>query len=184
MYDLLADLKGNNENAFGKLYIDYFKSVERFILNNKGTIQDAEDVFQDALVVLFEKLKTDNFELTASLKTYIMAISKYIWFNKLRDKNFVIEFTDTICEKLLDEIDTSIYNEKDLKDKLQTVLHKITKHCSGLIHDLFFNEKSMEDIKVEYGYANKHTAQQQKHKCLEQIRKIKEMELKMSINNN
>lgn len=39
MYDLLTDLKGNNENAFGKLYIDYFKSVERFIVNNKGTIQ-------------------------------------------------------------------------------------------------------------------------------------------------
>ena len=58
-------------------------------------------------------------------------------------------------------------------DKLQNLLHKITKHCQGLIHDMFFKEKTVEEIQKNYGYTNKHTLQNQKYKCVEQIKKVK-----------
>jgi DNA-directed RNA polymerase specialized sigma24 family protein len=50
--------------------------VEYFILNNNGRTDDAEDIFQDTMIVLLEKLRQDDFMLTASIKTYIMAIAK------------------------------------------------------------------------------------------------------------
>jgi hypothetical protein len=41
---------------------------------------------------------------------------------------------------------------------------------------MFFKSKSIEDIQLEYGYTSKHNAQNQKHKCLQQVRKVKEVQ--------
>ena len=66
---LIANLRKGNRSSYEALYKENFTPVERFIVNNSGTTDDAKDIFQDTLLVLFSKLKGDNFELTASLKT-------------------------------------------------------------------------------------------------------------------
>lgn len=155
--------------------------VNRFVVNNKGKTDDAEDVFQDTMLVLIEKLRHDNFELTASMKTYIMAISKNLWLKKLRTSYRETEFTDVHDNQFYDETNLAIEEEKSYKDKLQHFIHKITKHCQGLIHDVFFKEKSIEQIQNDYGYSTKHNAQNQKHKCVEQIKKVKQKDDKKEI---
>lgn len=172
--EIIDDLKGENNNAFGQLYKAYFGMVNRFVTNNNGRTGDAEDIFQDTMMVLLEKLRQDNFQLTASIKTYIMAISKNLWLKRLRNVSRETEFTDIHGNNFYEEISISIEQEKNYWDKLQNYIHKISDHCQGLIHDIFFKEKAIEQIQQEYGYSTKHNAQNQKHKCVEQIRKIKE----------
>ena len=174
--EILHDLKGENNTAFGQLYKEHFGMVNRFVTNNSGRTDDAEDLFQETMIVLIEKLRKDDFELTASIKTYIMAISKNLWFKKLRNPSKEIEFRELHINQFYDEIDLAIEDEKSYKDKLQTLIHKISQHCQGLIHDMFFKEKSIDQIQKDYGYSSKHNAQNQKHKCVEQIRKVKEDE--------
>jgi RNA polymerase sigma factor (sigma-70 family) len=181
MYDVLIDLKNENNNAFGQLYKEYFGMVNRFITNNSGRTDDAEDIFQDTMLVLIQKLRQDNFELTASIKTYIMAISKNLWLKRLRTVYRETEFTDIHNNQFYEEINIAIEQERSYKDKLQNYLHKITTHCQGLIHDMFFKEKSIEQIQKDYGYSTKHNAQNQKHKCIKQIRKMKDQEAKKEI---
>jgi DNA-directed RNA polymerase specialized sigma24 family protein len=171
--NILTDLKGESSYAFGILYKNHFVMVSRFVIKNSGTALDAEDVFQDTMLVLVEKLRQDDFVLTASIKTYIMAISKHLWFKKLRSASRELEFTDVHNSKLLQEIEFSIEQEKTYWDKLQFYMTKITDHCSRLMHDMFFKNKPIEQIQIEHGYTSRHNAQNQKHKCMEQIRKVK-----------
>lgn len=171
---IIEDLKGENNKAYGELYKAYFGMVEYFILNNNGRTDDAEDIFQDTMIVLLEKLRQDDFMLTASIKTYIMAITKNLWFKRLRYAHRETEFTTVHDNKFYEEIELAIENEKTYVDKLQSYLHKISKHCQGLIHDMFFKEKAVEEIQKEYGYATKHNFQNQKYKCVQQIKKMKE----------
>jgi len=173
MKNIIQDLKGENTNAFGNLYKEYFPAVNRFIIHNKGNTEDAEDIFQDTMMVLLEKLRQDNFQLTASIKTYIMAISKNLWLKRLKNNRYETEFSETYTNRFYEEISLAIESEKSYMDKLQNLLHKITKHCQGLIHDMFFKEKTVEEIQKNYGYSNKHTLQNQKYKCVEQIKKVK-----------
>lgn len=177
--DILADLKGENNQAFGRLYQSYFGMVDYYIIKNSGSTNDAEDIFQDTMVVLIEKLRQDNFQLTASIKTYIMAIAKNLWLKRLRNNRAAMDFELLYEDEFMQEIDLSIEAEKSYKDKLQNYMHKITKHCKGLIHDIFFKEKAIEQIQKEYGYTSIHNAQNQKHKCIEQIRKVKAREEKI-----
>jgi RNA polymerase sigma factor (sigma-70 family) len=176
--EVLDDLKNENNVAFGLLYTEYFGMVSRFVTNNSGRTDDAEDVFQDTMLVLVEKLRRDDFQLTASMKTYIMAIAKNIWLKRLRKTYREIEITDLYDDTFFKSIDQAIDQEKTYWDKLQQYVHQITEHCKGLIHDMFFKEKAIEQIQIEYGYTTKHNAQNQKHKCVEQIRKVKEADEK------
>ena len=179
--EIIIDLKGENNQAFGVMYKNYFTVVSRFITNNKGTNDDAEDIFQDTMIALVAKLRQDDFILEASVKTYIMAIAKNLWFKRLRSFNREMEFTDIQDNKYYEEISLAIEQEKTYWDKLQNYIHQITEHCKGLIHDMFFKNKPIEQIQKEYGYSTKHNAQNQKHKCVEQIRKVKEQANKKEI---
>ncbi len=172
--DVLTDLKGENNSAFGDLYREHFEMVNRFVLNNSGQTDDAEDIFQDTMMVLVEKLRRDDFRLTASIKTYIMAIAKNLWLKRLRDTSRALEYKTIHNSTFSAEINLAIEQEKSYWEKLQNYMHQITTHCQGLIHDIFFKQKAVEQIQKEYGYTTRHNAQNQKHKCVEQIRKVKE----------
>ncbi len=174
--EILKDLKSENNKAFGEMYKKYFGMVSYYVVNNNGRLDDAEDIFQDTMMVLLEKLRQDNFVLTATLKTYIMAIAKNLWLKRLRTTYAKLQFTDLCDIGFLAQISQTIEQDSTYWEKLQIYLTKITSHCKGLIHDMFFKEKTIAQIQEEYGYSAKHNAQNQKYKCMEQIRKAKEQD--------
>lgn len=167
---LINDLKNQKNSAFSLLYDHYFSMVRNYVSRNSGQHTDAEDIFQDTMLVLLEKLQRDNFVLTASLKTYVFAISKNLWLKKLRSKSHYqvmdAHETDTFLNQLVHHIE----EESTWMDKLQMYMGKITNHCKGLITDMFFHEKSIDQIQAEYGYTTRHNAQNQKYKCMQQLK--------------
>lgn len=173
----IEDFKEDSNNAFGILYQKYFVYTKKFILNNKGNQEDAEDIFQDSLLILYEKLSVDNFEVYTCLGNYIVGISKNLWLKKLKNRNFYIEFPETYFIENQEEINAAIENEKFFWEKLNGYIQSISSHCQNLIHDIFIRNKTIEEIQDKYQYSSRHNAQNQKYKCVEQIRKIKNKNL-------
>ncbi len=169
----IADFKRDNNVAFGILYKKYFGYTRKFVLSNKGNPEDAEDVFQDALIILYEKLYDDDFKAYTCLANYVTGISKNLWLKKLRNRNFFVEMHESYYFENKEEINQAIENERDYYDKLNDYINKISSHCQNLIQDIFMKNKNIEEIQEKYKYSSKHNAQNQKHKCVEQIRKIK-----------
>ena len=170
----LKDFKGNSNEAFGILYSSYFVYTKRFVLNNSGSVQDAEDIFQDALIVLYEKLCADNFQVYTCLENYVTGIAKNLWLKKLRKQFNTEEISDNYYAENSEEIDLAIENERNYADKLADFISKISLHCQNLIEDIFMKNKSIEDIQSKYKYSTTKNAQNQKYKCVEQIRRVKE----------
>ena len=77
---------GKHNKAFRKLY-QYFSKVEKFVLNHGGTKSEAKDLFQDALLVVYEKFSDPKFELQCTTETYLFSICKYKWKNRLTKKH-------------------------------------------------------------------------------------------------
>lgn len=171
-YDLISDLHEEQTKAFQSLYNNYFGQVKNFVCNNKGSLSDAEDVFQDTMFVLVQKIRKDQFRLTASMGTYIVAIAKNIWLNKLRQHHRQEFEISKYNQTFFEEIDQAIELEKYYKSQLQQYLYKVSKHCQSVIEDVFFKGKSTEQIQKEYGYSNKHNAANQKYKCVEQLKRL------------
>ncbi|MES2478013.1 MAG: sigma-70 family RNA polymerase sigma factor [Bacteroidota bacterium] len=169
--DILDALKSEQNKAYESLYDSYFGKVSRFICHNNGNARDAEDVFQDAMMVLVQKIRNDHFRLTASMGTYIMAISKNIWLNRLRNSKRQEEKSDKYFKTVFMEVDEAIDQERFYKSQLQKYIYKVSKHCQAVIDDVFFKGKTTEQIQNDYGYSSKQNAANQQYKCVEQLRR-------------
>ena len=147
----------------------------KFVLKNSGTKEDAEDLYHDSVIILIEKLQSDNFVLTASIKTYLVAIAKNIWLKRLYMKKNKIQISidaDEFCNLFDEDID----KEKSFFDKFQDYILQITDHCQEIIED-YLSKKNNEELFKKYGYKSKESYQTQKHKCIQQIKKFRNKEL-------
>ncbi len=158
--------------AFNLLYTFYYRGIERFVTMNSGTKADAEDVFQETIMVLLEKVPKEDFVLTSSIKTYITAVASNIWLKRLRDAKRVVRLE---VDVELQDFTLEEWQEKEDKllkrNRLQRVFEKLTRHCVFFLTKTFLSGSSREQLIEEMGYRNAHTFDNQKYKCLEQARK-------------
>jgi RNA polymerase sigma factor (sigma-70 family) len=171
--NFFSTLKSECNKAFSLMYSDFLAPITRFVLANSGTKKDAEDLFQDTMIVFVEKVRNDHFRLSSSVGTYVMAISKNLWYKKLRDQNRLLSFDELHTKEYFSELSDCIEQEKEYKGLLQKYLHKASDHCKMLIYEIYFANKTPEQIQEEYGYTTKHNFANQKYKCIQQIKKIK-----------
>jgi DNA-directed RNA polymerase specialized sigma24 family protein len=76
---LLDGLAQNDRLAIETLYQQHYRMVQSLIINNQGTIDDARDIFQEAMIVLYEKARSGTFELNCQIKTYVYSVSRRLW---------------------------------------------------------------------------------------------------------
>jgi RNA polymerase sigma factor (sigma-70 family) len=171
---LLLQLKKETSSSFEVLYKSCFKSVETFIVKNNGTSQDAEDIFQESIIVLLQKVRQPDFVLTSSLKTFVFSISKNLWLKRIRDNKEVRTDVTRLKELINDDsyTDTNeIHIDTSNEHLVHTWMQKITEHCRQILNALYFYREPMETLIQKMGWKNKHTAANQKYKCLEQVKK-------------
>jgi RNA polymerase sigma factor (sigma-70 family) len=165
--ELLSGLIRKEEKAIYQVYLHYFPSVEKYVLMNSGNAQDAEDVFQDAVMVLLTYMTKEDFALTCTVKTLLFAIARRLWLKQLRNRSI----NETLTELEVEQQDFVTQWEEVEKserkyDSIPQVLSRISVHCSGLLKQLFLTGKIPEH------YKNNHSMRNQKYKCLEQARKM------------
>lgn len=171
---VLKDFKQQQEYAFGVLYKICYPLVKQYVLHNRGSEADAEDLFQETLIIFYKKIQEPDFQLVCSLKTFLLAISKKLWLKKLRTNR-------TFQESDLDEMLCEIHDEsialseqtEDLWQKIDYFWSFVSAHCQQFLYAMFYENQTIQAIQEKYGYSTRHNAQNQKYKCMEQLKKIK-----------
>ncbi len=165
---LVEGLKKGDDKTLNYLYQNYFGTVKSYIIKNSGTEDDAYDIFQDALMVVFKKFQHNGVELTTDLKGYVFGVARKLWSNQLRTKreirtqegNDIID--DSELEKLLEIPIEQIVQRSFLK--LPADYQKVlTMHLEGL---------SYEDIAKKMSYKNATYARRKKYLCKEELIKV------------
>jgi RNA polymerase sigma factor (sigma-70 family) len=175
---LLDKLKTEDNSSYELLYKFYFASVASYIRQNLGNNEDAEDIFQEAIIVLLQKVRQSDFVLTSSLKTYLYAISRNLWLKRLRDNKIkFVEINDFNIEIELFEIELfEIEREKSNDEKVNSWLTRITENCQRILKAIFFYQEPMSSLLQKMGWKNKHTAANQQYKCIQQLKRERQKE--------
>jgi RNA polymerase sigma factor (sigma-70 family) len=172
-YKLLEGLSRNNYSDVEAIYKENFGLVQTFILNNNGTFDDARDVFQEAMVVLFEKSKDPNFTLTCQLKTYLYSICRRLWLKKLQQQNRYgtpVEGMEDVVP-VEDEIEEKEKLDNDF-ETMEMSMRNLGEPCKSLLEAFYIHKKQMVEIAEEFGYTNADNAKNQKYKCLMRLKKL------------
>lgn len=169
----IEDVAAERKVLFMQLYQKAFPLVAKYVANMGGSFEEAKDVFQDALIIYYEKLATSGVVLQHSERSYLLGIAKHLWAKKNRQHNRYISLDDSLAGIAMEE------NSKTTSSvKLLDLLHASGKKCMELLRAFYYDKLPMNKIAGLLGFSNERSATVQKYKCLEKVRDtIKEKSL-------
>ncbi len=170
---LLKGLATNDKKAVETIYQENFNMVQSLIINNNGSSDDAKDIFQEAMIVLYEKARSGTFELNCQIKTFVYSVSKRLWLKRLQQQNRYTATSDNLedvvpVENELEEHE-KINAEFNLMEK---ALNNLGEPCKSLLEAYYLKKQNMQVIALNFGYTNADNAKNQKYKCLMRLKKI------------
>ena len=178
---ILDGLSTGNKDAINIIYKQYYPIFKKWLLTRGGEATDADDIFQDGLMILYQKSKDVEFCLTCTISTYLFSICKRLWLKKIQNSKakpvMHLDFSDNeeaqYSNTSNDEMDLQNFLENEEKyQKLNTALAQIGDNCAQLIKAFYIDKKSMSDIATIFNYTNAENAKVQKYKCLTRLRKL------------
>ena len=170
---LLKGLANNDSKAVDSLYKSHFPMVQHFVINNNGSFDDAKDVFQEAMITLYEKVQTDSFTLTCQIKTYLFSICKHLWLKRLQQMGKYNAPLSSEEESVSVEVDMEEFNKKDAAFAIMDrALNSLGEPCKSLLEGYYLNKKGMQELADDFGYTNADNAKNQKYKCLLRLKKL------------
>lgn len=156
----------NRENTLERIYAKTYPMVLHYVKKHGGNSEDAKDLLQEAIILLYEKLMHGNLRLTASVSTYVMGICKNLWRSEYRKRSKFTTLADDTSQQLADE------NTADVADvDLMQYMEALGQKCKDFLVDFYYHNLRIEQIASKHLYRNVHTASVQKFKCLERLRK-------------
>ena len=171
--EIISGILHDSTLTLNQLYKSFFPMILQLVLNNNGNEDDAKDIFQESIIILYDKVKAGKFELSSKLKTFIYSVCRRLWLKKLNHKSRntlnIRDFEDFIPI----EEDLEQHEKKDqLFQNMEESLSQLGQPCRTIIEDYYIQNRSMQEISDKFGYTNADNAKTQKYKCLQRLKKI------------
>lgn len=172
----LIALREGDSRLIAEIYEQHASTVRTWIVRNSGTVAEAQDIFQEALIALHQKAQDTRFVLTCPLGGLLFQICRNLWLNQLRRKNRedkvrIIEaerYTpDTATISQLEQVE-----EENLRQrKLDTAFAQLSELCQRLLR-LLADGKSASEAAQVLGMNDANTVYRRKHACVTRWRAL------------
>lgn len=162
--EILDHLQHDKYSLALKGLYNVLPSVKKYVRANNGTSDDADDIFQDALMVLYKKAHTPGFTLTADLKTYLLAIVKNCWNNEQRKSQKL-----PIEESNNDPADVHV-DEEPAMIVATNAFRLLGEKCKELLIAFYYKKMSYGEIAMHFSFRDDKVAKNQKYRCLQKAK--------------
>lgn len=161
---IIQGIKQQDSEILNWLYDHYFPDVRRFVTRNSGTQDDAYDIFQEAIIVLYNQIVCDDLDYRTDIKSYFLGIGKIMWRNKLsRTKTH-----ETLEDNILSESDVDVFNDPAFVNLVNRSLNKLTNEEREVL-SMYAQGISYNDIAQIMGYASEVYARRKKYLSKEHL---------------
>ena len=174
--EIIHAFKNNDRSFIRNLYAIHFPVISRYVSHNNGEADDAKDLIQQAMLIVFQKVRNNEFELTCSFKTYLYSICKNLWLKELRKKK--IENKKSLDPDEMEEGELFIEVENEYDYSIQYFLYRWHFHnLSSICRDLLkmtIAKVSYDEIAERLNFTDGEIARKKKYRCKELlIKRIK-----------
>lgn len=171
--DQVGAIRQNDERALRDLYQSNYPKVERYVLENSGTTDEAKDIYQEAFISLWRNIQLDRFQPQheASVDAYLFQIAKNKWLDHLRSvkKKHTVHLTDNFDQ--IEEIEEPGVNEQQQLKNIKKHFRQLGTICKEVLGQFYFYRQSMRTIAEKQNWTEA-TARNNKYRCLQQLRKL------------
>ena len=169
----MEGLAASEKKAVETIYRENYNMVQSLIINNNGSSDDAKDIFQEAMIVLYEKVRSGAFELNCQIKTFVYSVSRRLWLKRLQQQNRYAASNDSIEMVVAVEEDLEDHEQRNAEfEMMEKAINSLGEPCKSLLEAYYLQKQNMQVIAANFGYTNADNAKNQKYKCLIRLKKI------------
>ena len=172
-HQIAEGIASHDSDTLTYIYEELYPYIEAYVVHHGGTEDNARDVFQDAMLIIYKKILKKDLSLHCKFSTYLYAVSKNIWIqnrkkhylriNKLKEMPVVAESTP----------DYGFGEMDDTKELFYKHFRKLDHDCQKLL-GLYFNGATLKEIRDSLGMASVQQVSDKKYRCkLKLIESIK-----------
>ncbi|OUR98137.1 hypothetical protein A9Q86_13840 [Flavobacteriales bacterium 33_180_T64] len=166
--DFIRQFLEGNPKALDHIYNNNFQYVEYYITSRNGSLKDAEDIFHNALIILYVKLKAEKIEIQ-SFDNYLFTVCKNLWKKEKSKKKVTNIETYPLVSEELDL--ASFYLEHSQWELYKEKYELLSKQCKDILK-MVFEKKSYETIVKTFSYASQTVARQRVFKCKKKLTQL------------
>ena len=160
--EIFSKICAGDERALEVLYKKHYRMMTKMVINNSGSEQEAKDIYQEALVVFWQKAVSGNLTLTSKISTYIYSICQNLWRKELDRKK-------RLSSEEKDSIEMPNHDKEERARIINECISQMGETCRKVLMYYYFDGLSMQDIADKLGFANTNTAKTKKYKCKQKL---------------
>ncbi|PST83863.1 RNA polymerase subunit sigma-70 [Pedobacter yulinensis] len=149
---------------FVGLYKKAFPATARYISRHGGSLDDARDIFQDALLLYYEKYIAGTKTPPEDESAYLLGICRNLWLKRFQ-AGLRLNNLEAAADDLAEE-----QPERTSEVRLRNLLRRAGSKCLDLLSAFYYHGRTMTEIAAVFGFSSPHSAAAQKHKCLEKVK--------------
>ena len=157
-----------------ELYRSHFGALSRYVLNNSGSEQDAEDIFQEVLVNFISLVKQGRFRGESSIGTFLYAMNRHSWLNELKRRGRALareERYERARETAIPGAEQAVAGREE-RSLVASLVAALGDTCKKILTLFYYENLSMKEILAATDYENEQVVRNKKYKCLKQLEQI------------
>lgn len=172
-FTIIDAIIANNEEVLKSLYKENYFRVEKYVVTNSGTIDEAKDLYQEAFITLWRNIQMEKFypENEHSINAYLYRIAKNKWLDHLRSCQF--RKTVPLMEMMDHRKEEDELPEEDVQfiEKVRTQFEELGENCRELLIRFYYKKQSMRTISKYFDWTEGST-RNNKYRCLQTLREL------------
>lgn len=180
--DLLNGILRNDTIVLQYIYKNFYSKINFFIKKNSGDDDDANDIFQEAIIIMYRKLKANELVLECSFETYLYSVCRFLWLKQLEKRKVEKEKIKDNHEYNDDIYDDNLEKIADLNERYrlyQKHFVNLGKDCQKVLQ-LYFDKVPLKNIAQIMGFKSEKYAKKRKFKCKEYLIKSIKQDIEYS----
>ena len=171
--ELVSAIRQNShpEEPIKYLYAKHFDNLTNFVRVNKGSQPDAEDVFQEMILVFIDLVQKEKFRGESSIKTFLYAIIRNLWLNELKKRNrSLIRDTEYYDHGAKADPDIQANIEaNEVRKQIFYLMDQLGEMCKRILVYFYYDDLSIKEIVERLEYENEQVVRNKKYKCMKQF---------------
>ncbi len=174
--ELVANLRSGirMDEMIKAIYRNHFDSLGWYVMNNSGSRQDAEDVFQEVVVAFIELVQKDKFRGESTVKTFLFSLNRFTWLNEIKRRGRALAREEKYKrEQDKVELDTGhLIADREGKAEVVRLVGELGETCRKILLLFYYENLSMKEILETMHYENEQVVRNKKYKCLKQLEQM------------
>lgn len=172
LLELMRGSKAQRDKALDAIYQNNREKTCSYVLGNNGSIDEAKDVFQEAMIAFYENVRDGKFKGESTISTYLYSIAKFKWLNQIKKNNIRSGHHEKVTRDEFSEGPLATIIEGEKKKGVLELLAQLGETCKQLLIENLYHNASMKEIAESGAFSSEQIVRNKKYKCLQKLKEL------------